>query len=942
MSVPNKSSEKNKRFVGVKPNDFVNKTRPNDVNRSNVRPQGWANLGKVNSRRIPPPANVPSLKSEIGCQPPAYDPTVSVNHGWSSTTPSNDVAPTQQQLDALPIHSSAPATPTVSAPNSADVDKSRLPPSWSNVTSASTNNIESIPNLLALNDFPRLATVQEQHRSSPNEQNPTFRPANLSTWKEGGGGTNPNRIPSLMSDLPVQLMSPNQSNRNYSNSPMWAYPNHQSSRLSNVTDYKSPRILRHKDIDELSKLTDNTWANATEEINYEEKIRFSDDEEAADAAVPLNTSSIETSLKPRRIAHPLSHSRFIQDDEHLKQMQDNKNSELINALTIAKQRRDEQERHLMKKSHDDQENVENSTIETNKASRTRHDTANSQTFSMKSWSDQMDSFNYASLHEKSTMNAEQDEVPVSIEFHRSASESSSPSRQESNSQQTKPRKIKTRLIQSKQYQQTYENSSPRNDSNEQSTRRTNSKKTTGHPEQAIYRVKQSSMKTRNPDRSQPNSLQKMNNASQLRQDSTDVKGKSNRNDQVWRPVSPPRSAPDSNEAMPQESNTYKSQTRSNTTEHKTRYPISSTAHIDTSSIPPLMSVCSDPAATAHLFKTNVSTSNSTHYSQRQEFYHENQHEQSHQRYPHVNRGYPALGSYGRYRRGGVTPTTNRPASHQEDYSVYPSVGQPKKNGHRKSTEFAKALIDDGVISPLMSKSIESPLTDLPIEPMNNRMDQQDLNPNDSNENQSKTKVGNGSNGKRRSNREPLTFYQAQQAPRHRNNYPRGTQDYESLPTQHYYNNSRRNPTMQDASSSGYYYEHPQQKNYKNQYNNFPSETSHSVRVQSKKQSKRGGSATTAATTTLTHRHVKTRLNNGNHSNTNHHRHHSTSDNDPKEGEEWETASESSTNMRNGHPDNHPHSSTTATATNHRGRTPPKKTFSSQRQHARQIFKYTNA
>jgi len=938
MSVPNKSLDKNKRFTGVKPNDFINKTRANDVNRSNIRPQGWANLGKVNSRRIPPPANVPSLKSEIGCQSPVYDPTVPVNHGWSSTIPSNDNAPTQQQLDALPVHSSTPATPgtppTLSAFHSAEIDKSRSPPTWSSVTSGSTN-VESIPNLLGLNDFPRLTAStqeqqQQQRRTSPNEINPTFRPANLATWKEGGA--NPNRIPSLMSDVPVQLMSPNNSNRNYSTSPMWAYPP-QSSRLSNITDYKSPRILRHKDIDELSKLTDNTWANASEEINYEEKIRFSDDEETTDAAVPLKTSSIDPSLKTRRVAHPLSHSRFIQDDEHLKQMQDDKNSELISALTIAKQRRDEQERHLKKKSHEDQENVENSTTDINKASRTRHDTANSQTFSMKSWSDQMDSFNYASLHEKSTNVADRDEVPVSIEFHRSASESSSTSHQESNSRQMKARKVKTRLIQSKQYQQNLENSSPRNDSmNEQSTRRTNTKKTTGYPEQQIYRPKQSTMKTRNNG-----------DRTQSRQDSTEIKGKSNRNGQAWRPLSPPRSTGESIEPTGHESTNYKSQSRhSNTNEHKTRYPISSTAHIDTSSIPPLMSVCSDPTTTAHLFKTNAPTSNSAHYSQRQEFYHENQHEQTHQRYPQPNRGYTALGSYGRYRRGGGTMTTHRPTSQQQqqqqqqqqDYSVYPSGGQTKKNGHRKSTEFAKTLIDDGVISPLMSKSIESPLNDLTIEPLSNKNDQQESNLNDSNENQSKTKLGNGSNGKRRTNREPLTFYQAQQAPRHRNNYPRAMQDYESLPTQHYYNNSRRNPTMQDTSSSGYYYEHPQQQNYnQSQYNNFPCESSQSVRVQPKKHSKRGG------TTPSTHqRAVKTRLNNGNH-----HRHHSTSDNDPKEGEEWETASESSTNMRNGHQDNHhPHSSTATTSTNHRGRTPPQKSFSSQRQHARQIFKYTNA
>lgn len=34
MSVPNKSLDKNKRYAGVKANDFVNKTRENQANRS--------------------------------------------------------------------------------------------------------------------------------------------------------------------------------------------------------------------------------------------------------------------------------------------------------------------------------------------------------------------------------------------------------------------------------------------------------------------------------------------------------------------------------------------------------------------------------------------------------------------------------------------------------------------------------------------------------------------------------------------------------------------------------------------------------------------------------------------------------------------------------------------------------------------------------------------
>lgn len=184
----------------------------------------------------------------------------------------------------------------------------------------------------------------------------------------------------------------------------------QQQRLNTLNDYKSPTILRNKDIDDLSKITDNTWANATQEVNYEEKIRFSDDED------PLESNK----KTHRRNYQVYQHPRLIQDDEHLKQMQDNKNSELMNALTIAKQRRDEQERHLRNEqfipnldeqkqipgyptrpllASNDQENYNSSSLwQTNKdASRTP---ISQSSFAMKSWSDQMDSFNYASLHEK--------------------------------------------------------------------------------------------------------------------------------------------------------------------------------------------------------------------------------------------------------------------------------------------------------------------------------------------------------------------------------------------------------------------------------------------------------------------------------------------------------------------------------------------------------------
>ncbi|CAF3592208.1 unnamed protein product [Rotaria sp. Silwood1] len=151
----------------------------------------------------------------------------------------------------------------------------------------------------------------------------------------------------------------------------------------------------------------------------------------------------------------------------------------------------------------------------------------------------------------------------------------------------------------------------------------------------------------------------------------------------------------------------------------------------------------------------------------------------------------------------------------------------------------------------------------------------------------------------------------------------------------------RNTHMHDLSS-GYYYEHPKQ-HYNNRYNysneHYPQQQQQQQQQRStNKNSKRGGSSTT---------NNRQQIINGSSSNNNNNnifRHHSTSDNDQKEGEEWETASESSTNMRNGHYDTNTINTeqTNETKTIHRGRTPPKKSFSSQRPNARQIFKYTNA
>ena len=236
MSVPSKSIDKNKRYAGVKVNDFVNKTRANERSRvagkferdlrwsemtssSSAPSQGWANLGKINSRRIPPPANLPSLKSETGGSTVSFDPIIpssGTSHGWSGAgnqTPTNSTRPltpskqpTQQQLDSLPAHASTPPPPATSftqassSSHTSDLDRPRPPASWSHVTAGNVggNANDHPPNLLGLNDFPRLVTQDSKSGKSSSDalvnavsstttQGPSLRPANLSSWKEGGG-----------------------------------------------------------------------------------------------------------------------------------------------------------------------------------------------------------------------------------------------------------------------------------------------------------------------------------------------------------------------------------------------------------------------------------------------------------------------------------------------------------------------------------------------------------------------------------------------------------------------------------------------------------------------------------------------------------------------------------------------------------------------------------
>ena len=151
------------------------------------------------------------MKSETGMNNVSFDlinPSTGTTHGWTannnqiSSATAHPLTPTkastQQQLDSLPTNGSTPPTSSMQV----DSNGRRGPSSWSSVTAGSGQ--DQPPNLLGLNDFPHLATQDSKNTKSPSDnsnnansststmaQAPSLRPANISSWKEGGGRVQP-------------------------------------------------------------------------------------------------------------------------------------------------------------------------------------------------------------------------------------------------------------------------------------------------------------------------------------------------------------------------------------------------------------------------------------------------------------------------------------------------------------------------------------------------------------------------------------------------------------------------------------------------------------------------------------------------------------------------------------------------------------------------------
>lgn len=172
---------------------------------------GLQSLGKVASaRRMPPPANLPSLKAENK----GNDPNVSLvpkdGTGWASKQEpadpkSTDALSAPQPESQQPVASQIPA-PT--RPRTPPVSEALAPPSTQAVGARSwaqasvTHGIQgdggkgsNLPSPFSREEFPTLQSVGDQDKAGREQgtadqwygPGPSLRPQNVTSWRDGGG-----------------------------------------------------------------------------------------------------------------------------------------------------------------------------------------------------------------------------------------------------------------------------------------------------------------------------------------------------------------------------------------------------------------------------------------------------------------------------------------------------------------------------------------------------------------------------------------------------------------------------------------------------------------------------------------------------------------------------------------------------------------------------------
>uniref|UniRef100_A0A8C1ZSI7 Proline rich coiled-coil 2B n=1 Tax=Cyprinus carpio TaxID=7962 RepID=A0A8C1ZSI7_CYPCA len=309
-----------------------------------VARHGLQSLGKVAAaRRMPPPAHLPSLKSESKGNDPNVIIVPKDGTGWANKQdqpdPKSSVAPSAQLPESQPPLALQKSVSNLQKPmpvTSQESTNTGGPKQWAQLNGKAVDQdglkVSSRLQPFSHEEFPTLKAAGEQDKAGKERSvfdpsygpGPSLRPQNVSSWREGGGR---NLQPPVLSSTDVKEPPPRPappvqrraapSALQYQHHTTTTYHDmlpafvslwpscHLSSvlcgdvrketRFSRVPPRPSARPIRRpgdraprpaiinpedlKDLDELDNDCEDGWAGLHEEVDYSEKLKFSDDEE---------------------------------------------------------------------------------------------------------------------------------------------------------------------------------------------------------------------------------------------------------------------------------------------------------------------------------------------------------------------------------------------------------------------------------------------------------------------------------------------------------------------------------------------------------------------------------------------------------------------------------------------------------------------------------------